>query len=199
MTVAFTCTDERDPSGSYTGTTFCGLDIIFETSGTPPQATELFETREVDPLVYDEDPSGAPTFAVRATMPSGASVTFTGALVRDPETQVAPTQPGYQVLVFRPANPSALQEFIDQYWDVVSSFSIESSVSLIDVSGGETRATQIHMQVSGPQGVEYLGSVSWSPPSYKERFHNLDPETHKQSRGGGTAGPPPHHYQRRCP
>ncbi len=175
-TVHLNCTDEVDPvSGRYTGRTFCGIRIQFPKSGPRPQAAALFGTREVDPYVYSEDPSGAHSFTVTATMPSGGVVTFAGALVRDPATQVAPIRSGYQVLVFRPSNPSALQAFIDQYWDVAVSYSAESLVSLVDLSTGGTRNTFIDLQAFGAQEVEYLGSISWVPPSYKERHHNLNP------------------------
>lgn len=161
--------DERDPlTGEYTGRTWGGIKIILGKSGSCPDIAALWETREVDPFVYQEDPSGGHTYTARAIMPSGGHAIFTGALVRDHTIQVSPLRPGHVALVFRPTDPTALQAFLNQYWSTASAFEVETSISLIDVSSGQVQATPIDIQVAGHEGSQYLGSVIWIPPSFKD-------------------------------
>lgn len=137
-------------------------------------AWSIYETREVDPNVYEPDSNAQPTGTITVTLTSGSTVNYSGNLQLDTSTQVNPTTPGHLVLVYRPADPGGLQDFIDQYKDQAIDTDISTNVQLRDVSGGAVETTTVDFKASYNSNLGYLGSVTGSPPSYSGGLLNKD-------------------------
>jgi hypothetical protein len=154
--------DCRSPSGA--ATRCVGLRLTFKSSESF-DAWSIFETREVDPAVYDHDPETTSVGTLKITLNTGAVVSHSQALYRDLGTTVQPVTPGYRVLVYRPANPAALQNFINQYKAQAVSAEINTTVSLRDVSNGTVSSSVVDTQGRYNSSLEYIGSVVTEPPA----------------------------------
>lgn len=130
-------------------------------------AYSFYETREVDPNVYAHDSSSTPTGTITVTLGSGATVTYSGNLYLDTSTTVTPTTSGHTVLVYRPVDPSGLQSFIDQYKSQATSVDVNTTVKLVDVSGGSASSSVVDLKGNYDSSLNYLGSVNSTPPSYE--------------------------------
>jgi hypothetical protein len=128
-------------------------------------ASTLYETREVDPNVYAPDPSAVAASTLTVTLQSGAVVTFTANLYYDSSTTLSPHTPGYQVLVYRPSNPTALQSFVDQYRSQTAEFSLDTSIPLKDLSNGSVTSSPVDTQLRHNATIDYIGTVTTRPPS----------------------------------
>lgn len=152
--------------GSASHPTRCvGLRFTFGKASESFDAWSIFETREVDPGVYDHDPGTTPTGTLKVALDTGAVVSHTQALYRDLSTTVQPVTPGYRVLVYRPANPAALQNFINQYRSKAISTEINTTVSLRDVSNGTISSSVVDTQGRYNSTLDYIGSVVTEPPA----------------------------------
>lgn len=139
----------------------------------PPDASSLFETREVDPLVFSDKAGGSKFAVARITLSSGQIVSYSQALVLDPGTAIPPSTPGNHVLVYRPADTLALQTFIDTYWADAVAVETSTSIELLDVSGGTTNRSTVEVHQGLTQS-QYVGGVVVVPPTFeKERHVNL--------------------------
>lgn len=142
-----------------------GVWVSFSQSVSSVNAWSVYETREVDPNVYAHDPTRTPMGVVSVTLNNGSTVTYSGALVLDTSTSVSPTTSGHSVLVYRPANPSGLQAFINQYKDQAVSVDIDTAIDLKDISNGAVESSVVDFKANYNGTLSYIGSMSSTPPS----------------------------------
>lgn len=143
-----------------------GIRVSFQQNLGSVSAWSLYETHEVDPNVYAHDSTSTPTGTMSVTLTNGSTVTYSGNLYLDTSTTVTPTTSGYDVLVYRPVDPSGLQAFIDQYKDTADSVAITTKVRLKDISGGTVSSSVVDFKANYETNLEYVGSVNSVPPSY---------------------------------
>ena len=70
---------------------------------------------------------------------------------------MTPVRSGHQALVYRAADPAALQSFLDQYWDRTVSYSFNTAVGLQDISTS-SESTVVDVQGSVENQFQYIGS-----------------------------------------
>lgn len=153
----------RAPSG---GTTQCvGVVITKAATAETLDASTFYETREVDPTVYGPDTTSPATGTLTLTLTSGGTVTYPQNLYYDSATTIAPYTPGYKVLVYRPANPAALQGFINQYKAQTAEFAIDTTIPLLDISSGSVDSSTVDAQGRYNSTIVFHGTVNTEPPS----------------------------------
>lgn len=143
------------------------VTVSFAHSGSTISEGSLFQTREVDPTVYDNATGANHVGTIKLTLNSGATVSHSQNLVLDSGTSVAPITSGYDVLVYRPGNLSALSDFIDTYESQTSSVEIVSTIVLSDVSNGTVEDSVVDAQGHHSSNYDYHGSVTTSVPSFE--------------------------------
>lgn len=137
-----------------------GVGVRFSENVESINAWSIYETREVDASLYAHDPTSTPSGTIAVTLSSGATLSYNTTLFLDTSTVVSPTTSGHTVLVYRPTNPAALQDFIDQYQGQATSVDINTSVTLSDVSGGSGESTVVDVKGNYNSDLNYIGSVS---------------------------------------
>lgn len=152
---------EADGEGGVKGT----VEIEFENETNSVSANSVFQTREVDPNVFTNDPNYTHSGIVTLTLENGSTVSHSQNLYYDSGTSVAPITSGHVALAYRPVNPSALQSFLDQYWSQTVSATVTAVVRLRDISDGTVSSTTVDVQASANAQTEYIGSSSVTPPS----------------------------------
>jgi len=144
-----------------------GVGVSFDQGLSSVNAWSIYETREVDPNVYAHDSGYTPNGTIRVTLANGGVVSYHGSLYLDTSTSVAPTTSGHQVLVYRPSDPSSLQNFINQYKDAAASVDIDTMVRLRDISGGSVGSSIVDAKGNYNSNPSYIGSVNSTPPTYE--------------------------------
>lgn len=146
------------PSGAPA---ICVKVIVKYSSAGSVNAWSMYETREVDPDLLAPELNSTPTGSVAITLESGNVVTHSGSLYYDSGTNPPPVRSGYDVLAYRPSDPSALQSFIDQYKDQATSATVAVNVMLRDISSSSS-TTPVDVQASNEGDLDYVGSASAS-------------------------------------
>lgn len=122
-------------------------------------ASSVFETREVDPNLYANDPDHPHSGTLTLTLDDGTTVSHSQGLYYDSTTAVSPVTSGHEALAYRPVNPSALQSFLDQYWSRATSAKVTTRVGLQDLST-ESTSTTVDIQASAHDQLQYVGTGS---------------------------------------
>jgi hypothetical protein len=133
----------------------------------PLDASTFYETREVDPAIYAPSPNATATGTVTLTLNSGATVSYSTNLYYDSTTTLSPFTSGHKVLVYRPVNTASLQSFINQYKSQTQDFSVETSIPLLDISGGNANTSTVDARGRHNAVIDYYGSVNTEPPSHE--------------------------------
>lgn len=135
-----------------------------------PLGSQIFETREIDPSVLADDPNGEKSGIIYISLASGQTVTLLHELVHDSGTYLPPITSGNSVLVYRPADPAAVVQFLESYWDQALGFKTVTKIDFLDVSGGGIQRTTVDIRQAVGE-TEYVGSATVVPPTYqKGRF-----------------------------
>lgn len=169
------CTSSGSVNGTFDDDGNVEIVVTIEWSkstSTAPSVTTMFETREVDPNLLTNDSGFAHQGTVTLTLSNGTKVSHTQGLNYDSGTNVAPITSGYDTLAYRPSNPSALQNFLNQYWDQVETGKITTKVGLKDIATSST-STTVDVQSAAESQIQYTGTASGGVGSNNGPFHDL--------------------------